>query len=627
MGKVIDLSAEGNGGSGGVSIGFNNVAQNYSALSLIAGIVGQLSYVIDAEGTQWLPSDFGGTYYPNGIYIYDGANWISDRNAISQQLQINIEDIDALELSVAGKLDSVVAGSNITIDNTDPNKPIISSTGGGGGVTNHSQLTLDDGTNPHGTTKADVGLGNSDNTSDANKPISTATQTEIDTKEDSFTKNSAFNKSFGTSAGDVLEGDTTTITIQQANDITSNNSKVGITPTQSSDITTNNSKVTFPEAPNDGQEYVRKSEAWSVSSGGGGGATAPFPLVQARRTTSFSIPTGTATDVNFDSTEVENDNSVIYHDLTNTERIYLVESQYYLGLINFSFDNTANATRTVDVELWLNGLVAISTITVTLTKLADESVTRTLILPPLTANDYIGIRMVASGTGVSLDEKAVVQVIQQKAPKGDTGATGSGANIIVQKENVIVGTVTSTLNFEGNSIDSVVNNGGGKTTITINSEWRPNSIPLGALLTSGASFFLNGGAGVYLSMSGSADDSFFFNDSLNKSGSIYDGSSLAIKLHCRIETNGSGGDDVGLILDYGLFADGDNTTTSTSVAQVNYDVSGEIADEMFDIVLPTMTGVVGADTIMISVTRNSTGAGADSYSGAFEIIGLEFIKL
>ena len=48
----------------------------------------------------------------------------------------------------------------------------------------HSGLTLDDGTNPHGTTKADVGLGNADNTSDLNKPISTATQTALDAKAD-----------------------------------------------------------------------------------------------------------------------------------------------------------------------------------------------------------------------------------------------------------------------------------------------------------------------------------------------------------------------------------------------------------------------------------------------------------
>ena len=42
----------------------------------------------------------------------------------------------------------------------------------------HSQITG----NPHGTTKADIGLGNVDNTSDLNKPISTATQTALNTK-------------------------------------------------------------------------------------------------------------------------------------------------------------------------------------------------------------------------------------------------------------------------------------------------------------------------------------------------------------------------------------------------------------------------------------------------------------
>ena len=42
----------------------------------------------------------------------------------------------------------------------------------------HSQITG----NPHGTTKADIGLWNVDNTSDLNKPISTATQTALNTK-------------------------------------------------------------------------------------------------------------------------------------------------------------------------------------------------------------------------------------------------------------------------------------------------------------------------------------------------------------------------------------------------------------------------------------------------------------
>lgn len=41
-----------------------------------------------------------------------------------------------------------------------------------------------------GITKAMVGLGNADNTSDANKPVSTATQTALDGKENSFAKGS-----------------------------------------------------------------------------------------------------------------------------------------------------------------------------------------------------------------------------------------------------------------------------------------------------------------------------------------------------------------------------------------------------------------------------------------------------
>jgi len=59
---------------------------------------------------------------------------------------------------------------------------------GGSSIINHSDLTLDDGTNPHGTTKNDVGLGNVDNTSDVNKPISTATQTALNLKEDKANK-------------------------------------------------------------------------------------------------------------------------------------------------------------------------------------------------------------------------------------------------------------------------------------------------------------------------------------------------------------------------------------------------------------------------------------------------------
>jgi len=64
--------------------------------------------------------------------------------------------------------------------------------------------------NPHNTTKTHVGLGNVDNTSDADKPVSTAQQTALDGKEASIgAKGTAFNKSFGTTAGTVSEGNHT----------------------------------------------------------------------------------------------------------------------------------------------------------------------------------------------------------------------------------------------------------------------------------------------------------------------------------------------------------------------------------------------------------------------------------
>lgn len=51
-------------------------------------------------------------------------------------------------------------------------------------VTTNSNTHIANKSNPHGVTKAQVGLGNVDNTSDANKPISAATQAALNKKQD-----------------------------------------------------------------------------------------------------------------------------------------------------------------------------------------------------------------------------------------------------------------------------------------------------------------------------------------------------------------------------------------------------------------------------------------------------------
>jgi len=78
-------------------------------------------------------------------------------------------------------------------------------------VSNHSELNLDDGTNPHGTTKSNVGLGNVDNTSDADKLVSTAQQTALNLKQDVLTE---------TNFGTFSDGLTTEDDIQDLDKVT-----------------------------------------------------------------------------------------------------------------------------------------------------------------------------------------------------------------------------------------------------------------------------------------------------------------------------------------------------------------------------------------------------------------------
>lgn len=81
-------------------LGFSFLGQNFTNLNSVAPqpiAAGTIAYTFNSEGTAWLPGTIGGSYYPKGIYVSDGTNWVSDRNAIAQQLQINIDDIDQLQ--------------------------------------------------------------------------------------------------------------------------------------------------------------------------------------------------------------------------------------------------------------------------------------------------------------------------------------------------------------------------------------------------------------------------------------------------------------------------------------------------------------------------------------------------
>lgn len=161
----------------------------------------------------------GGTYTAGDHINISSSNVIS---AVDFQEELSSAQLDAANSGITNTkvsgYDSHISASNnphgVTksqvglgnVDNTsDANKPISTATqtalndkADEGDLTAHTSAT----NNPHSVTKAQVGLGDVDNTSDADKPISTATQTALDNLEDSvdskLDKTTGENKLYGT---------------------------------------------------------------------------------------------------------------------------------------------------------------------------------------------------------------------------------------------------------------------------------------------------------------------------------------------------------------------------------------------------------------------------------------------
>ena len=134
--------------------------------------------------------------------------------------------------------------------------------------------------------------------------------------------------------------------------------------------------------------------------------------------------------------------------------------------------------------------------------------------------------------------------------------------------------------------------------------------------------------GKYYSFDSANDDLISFDIALENNGVAYDGSDLAIELEGRLDSNGATSDTVGWLVDYHFIKEGDNSSTgSTSIAQNNIDVSAELQDIEFKTTLGTMDGVTGATSLLLTLTRNSTGAGADTFPGNWEGLRIKLNKI
>jgi len=137
-----------------------------------------------------------------------------------------------------GQVNSIVAGTNVSIDSTDGVNPIV----------NVPDMNYDDTSIQAEVTlnTAKVGI----TTTQANDITANNLKVGITTQQanDITTNNAKTGITTQQSSDITANNDKAGITAQQTTDITTNNAKVGITPTQASDIGTNNDKISYSDA-------------------------------------------------------------------------------------------------------------------------------------------------------------------------------------------------------------------------------------------------------------------------------------------------------------------------------------------------------------------------------------------
>lgn len=171
---------------------FKGTFETKEAMNAVTGNKNDYAFLIvkNADGTvnhyeryKWVTVPIDGS---NWVFEYNLNNssytaeqWAAINSGIKStdvsQIETNKSDISNLKNEKVDKIDGKGLSTN---DFTDADKDQIS--------TNQTNISSHVGNknNPHEVTKSQVGLGNVDNTSDLNKPISTATQTALDTKID-----------------------------------------------------------------------------------------------------------------------------------------------------------------------------------------------------------------------------------------------------------------------------------------------------------------------------------------------------------------------------------------------------------------------------------------------------------
>ena len=187
---------------------------------VITGSVGAWVYV-GSQGPFYTKSEADNYFVPqqrtiNGWPLSNNITLDADDvNALPYDTKLSDLEQDSTHKTVtdtqistwSAKQDALTFDSTPTASSTNP----VTSGGvytalSGKATDSDLQAHIDDTDNPHGVTKAQVGLGNVDNTSDADKEISTLTQAALDEKVDKVEGKGLSTNDFTTALKNKLDG-------------------------------------------------------------------------------------------------------------------------------------------------------------------------------------------------------------------------------------------------------------------------------------------------------------------------------------------------------------------------------------------------------------------------------------
>jgi len=433
------------------------------AQALASSTIGRFDFFVDSldgklkayDATNTLEEIGGASTAQDVVYTLTVP---TDWDGTPANAQAAIDELASRVKGIESKTDLINVTAAIDLDDVKSKAESALQSGA-----NHSALTLDDGTNPHGTTKADVGLSNVDNTSDFNKAISNATATALSGKQATILQKTAFNKDFGTASGDVLEGDTRTI---NAGEITKLSNTSG---TNSGDETTASIQTKRPLKTVNGVTLEGSGDV-PIS-----GTVEPLPICVLTSTNNTLTAGQSTPSILFWNVETEKDTGFTHSNSTNNSRLQVDADGTYQIQANIRMFSAGQRVQFVTKYL-IDGVVQSMPMGSSYIRNSGTSSDfwTCIINPPpvkLTAGQYIQVQIqveaqtTSTATGTFQGSDSTFSIIKLQGVKGEAGPTGSGANIILQKDDSTVGTTTDTLNFEGNV--TLTDEGSGKTTVLI----------------------------------------------------------------------------------------------------------------------------------------------------------------